>query len=134
MDQHSFTVSEYGALPERFAETLDQLEDTSTVKASVKYMPLDVIAYELLDHLDGYNDTTGNTAELLGLRDRETYAGMRELLQLVVNSEHQAINDSFVGKIPVIGDRITAKQHERISSEMQRKAAIIERLESTLVT
>lgn len=132
VDQHSFTVNEYGALPERFAETLDQLKDTSSVKASVKYMPLDVIAYELIDHLDGYNDPAGNTAELLGLHDRETYEGMRELLQLEVDGGHQAINNSLVSKIPVIGDRISAKRHERVSSEMQRKAAIIDELEAAL--
>ncbi|MDP7081425.1 MAG: hypothetical protein QF415_16130 [Candidatus Undinarchaeales archaeon] len=133
VDQHSFTVNEYGALPERFAEKLDQLEDTSAVKASVKYMPLDVIAYDLIDHLDGYADPTGNTAEILGLRDHETYAGMRELLQLMTDSEHQKINNSHVGKVPVIGDRITAKKHEQVSQEMQRKSDIIDRLEESLV-
>lgn len=133
VDQHSFTVNEYGAIPERFAETLDQLEDISSVKASVKYTPKDVIAYELLDGLDGYNDPAGNTAEVLGLHDRETYSGMRELLQVLTDSEHQAINNSFKAKLPVVGDRITAKQHERVSQEMQRKAAIIDNLEAAMI-
>jgi hypothetical protein len=33
----------------------------------------------------------------------------------------------------VSGDRITAKKHEQVSQEMQRKSDIIDRLEESLV-
>ena len=58
---------------------------------------------------------------------------MREVLQLVTDSEHQKINNSLAGKLPVVGDHITAKRHEKVSQEMERKSAIIDQLEESLV-
>ncbi|MDP6626925.1 MAG: hypothetical protein QGG50_03410 [Methanopyri archaeon] len=135
VDQYSFEVEEYGALPERrLTETIDRLHDLGSVKEAVSSAGREKVAYELLDSIDGYADPAGNTAEVFGLTEKDTFDTYRDLLDAEVQGRKEKIDDGFFGKIPLIGKYIKDRQLAKVEALRERKADIIEQLEGSLVT
>ncbi|MDP7081424.1 MAG: hypothetical protein QF415_16125 [Candidatus Undinarchaeales archaeon] len=134
VDQHSFEVEEYGALPEgRLTDTIDRLQDVASVKEALDTAGREKVAYELLDSIAGYADPEGNTAEVFGLNEGSTFDSYRTLLDTEVQGRKEKIDDGFFGKIPLIGKYIKDRQLAKVEVLRERKADIIDQLEGSLV-
>lgn len=135
VDQYSFEVEEYGALPEsRLTETIDRLNDMGSVKEAVSSAGRERIAYELLDSIAGYANPEGNTAEVFALTESSTFDTYRDLLDSEVQGRKEKIDDGFFGKIPLLGKYIKDHQLAKVEALRERKADIIDQLEGSLVT
>ncbi len=134
VDQYSFEVEEYGAIPERrLTETIDRLQDVSSVKDALDTAGREKVAYELLDSIAGYADPEGNTAEVFGLNDGSTFDSYRTLLDSEVQGRKEKIDDGFFGKIPLVGKYIKDRQLAKVEALRERKADIIDQLEGSLL-
>lgn len=134
VDEHSYTISEYGALPGSVTSTLDRLEDTTSVKAALDASGRDKVGYELLGCMTGYADAEGNTAEVFGLTESSTFDTYREHLDTEVQGRKDKIEDGFFGKIPLLGKYIKDRQLAKVEALRERKADIIDQLEGSLLT
>lgn len=130
VDAHSFTVDAYGALPKGFTGVLDGLEDASSVATVVDEVGRTTAAYQLLNDLEGYNEPDGTTAQMFGLTDSGSYTALREMLETTTETQRQAI---IGNKMPIFGGLVRQYQLKQLEKEHDRKAAIIDGLESDLV-
>ena len=132
-EEHTFKVNEYGAIPEKLTGTIDALKDTSAVTGALYAAGKEKVTYELLESLSGYDNPEGNSAEVFGLTEEGTYAGLRSQLDEEVAERKAGIKGSWVNKVPLAGKMISTYRTGKVEIMREHKAEIIDGLEETLL-